>query len=54
MNVVFLSAGAAAASPYMTSPYQYATLQQAGTGGYPGLSAYQGAVSASLQEARLQ
>lgn len=46
--------GAAAAS-YMT-PYGYTTLQQNGVaaGGIPGLSPYQQAANASLQEARLQ
>lgn len=46
--------GAAAAS-YMT-PYGYTTLPQSGgvAGGIPGLSPYQQAANASLQEARLQ
>lgn len=50
---ISLSQGTGAAG-YMT-PYTYATLPQAGatTGGF-GLSPYQGAAGASLQEARLQ
>lgn len=43
-----------AAAGYM--PYTYATLPQAAAaaGGIPGLTPYQGAAGASLQEARLQ
>ncbi|XP_058054228.1 RNA-binding protein 24-B-like [Anopheles bellator] len=58
------SAGAAAAAAqYMAGPYTYATLPQAGAaaaaaaaaaGAFPGLSPYQNATGASLQEARLQ
>ncbi|XP_035784388.1 RNA-binding protein 24-B-like [Anopheles aquasalis] len=59
------SAGAAAAAAqYMAAPYTYATLPQAGAAaaaaaaaagaGFPGLSPYQNATGASLQEARLQ
>lgn len=38
------------------TPYGYTTLQQngVGAGGIPGLSPYQQAANASLQEARLQ
>jgi len=54
--VVFVPAGAAS---YVT-PYTYATLPQtaglptAAAGGFPGLSPYQTAAQATLQEARMQ
>lgn len=53
--IVDLNMLGAAAASYMT-PYGYTTLPQSGgvAGGIPGLSPYQQAANASLQEARLQ
>lgn len=52
---IFIHVKGAAAASYMT-PYGYTALPQSGvaTGGIPGLSPYQQAANASLQEARLQ